>query len=327
LRINELHRIKDYFLIRNPKFFMLSILTTALLAMHLLAMHLASAGPLLCLGLCRGRREPESLAQRLGARLAWLSMLALLFGSGVGLVMLFAGPSAGMLQAIDRFPVRATWYAGAELLFSLVCLWIYWLGCRANGWCKTALGRWTNGGIAMLSITNLLYHFPPLMVVLAKLSSAPSWVEAEIIDRPLFLQLMFQGEVLSHSLHFCLAALAVAALAVLWLLSKQEQVGEDDPQWKHIARRAAGVGLVASLLQIPVGVWVLMTLPSRTLQPLLGGSSLGSMLLLVGILSAMLLIQRLAVIAMGETGRADLKRACRQLLLVILLMTAVSCGL
>ncbi len=174
----------------------------------------------------------------------------------------------------------------------------------------------------MLSVTNLLYHFPPLMVVLAKLSATPTWVEAEIIQRKLFIQLMFQGDVLSRSAHFCLASLAVAAVAVLWLLLKEEKIAEAAPEWKRISRIAAGTALVSSLLQIPVGVWVLMTLPNRSIQRLIGGGSLGSMLLLVGIFSAMLLMQRLGVIAMGETSRLDLKRACRQLLLVIVLMTA-----
>jgi len=59
---------------------------------------------------------------------------------------------------------------------------------------------------------------------------------------------------------------------------------------------------------------------------LIGGGSLGSLLLLAGILSTLLLMQRLGAIALGETGRADMKRACRQLLLVLLLMTAVGFG-
>lgn len=288
-----------------------------MLAVHLLAMNVASAGPLL--GIWLGRRPADtdsSLRDEIGRRVAWLSVWAMFLGILTGGGLMCFSASAGLLAAIDRLPNRALWFAALELAFSLACLLLY-----AGFWNAFRRHRWWHALIALLSSSNLLYHFPPLMSVLGKLAADPGWAKAEILNRQAILPLMARSEVLALTTHFTLASVAVAAVAVLWLLS-----GTYEDRWEKlgqpIARQAAWTALLASALQVPVGVWLLISLPQSDRMAMMGNHPVASLTFVGSLLLTFVLLQRLLIIAIGSVKRQDLRRVSWLLATLVLLMTA-----
>jgi len=298
---------------------LLELLILVVLAAHLWAMNLASAGPLLCIGLRGVNSESLGLRDRCGQTLAWWSLTAMAVGMVTGGALIFAPPTTGLHVAMGRFPTRAYWFAAAELVFSLGCLLLYVLT-----WNRMRRWRWLHAIWAILSATNLLYHFPPLMIVLAKLAANAAWSEAAVIPRPTFLVLMRRGDVLSLTSHFALSSIAVAAVTVLWLLARATEAMNESDQisLRRVARGAAVIALLASVLQLPVGIWVLSSLPSDSRNALLGENILNSSLFVGGVIAAMLLLHRLGDIALGEVDAKNLRRAGWLLAIVVLLMTA-----
>ncbi len=284
-----------------------------------MAMNLASAGPLLCVWLAR--RSSNPLRDGLGRTLAWLSTWALVLGMLTGGAILCFPSSAKLLAALSRFPTRALWFAAAELAFSLACLLLY-----AYSWRALQRHRWWHALLALLASTNLLYHFPPLMSVLGKLAADPHWAKVKILDRAALLPLMQHSEILALSLHFLLASFAVAAIALLWLLDKGPT--EQDAQKTHAAqltRPTASIALLASVLQLPSGIWLLISLPQPAQRAVTGASMIASLAFLGALLLTFLLLQRLLTLAIGpvdspnETPR--LRPTCWLLGGLILLMT------
>jgi len=271
-----------------------TFLTIGALAIHLLAMNIASAGPLLGIWLARSQGG-ISLRDQIGRQVAWLSVWTLCLGMLTG-GLLYLVRSPGLTIALERLPSRALWFAALELAFSFCCLLLY-AGC----WTALRQHRWWHASLALLSSSNLLYHFPPLMTVLAKVASDPNWAKPALLDRAALLPLMAKSEVLAMTCHFVLASVAVAALAVLWLLSRAP-----DQPWEQaaqpLARRAAWTALLVSLLQVPTGIWLLVTLPHPAQSAMLGTSPLASLAFLGSLLLTFLLLQRLLTIAIGWLG-------------------------
>jgi len=291
------------------------VLVSAVLTVHLLCMNLASGGPLFCIWLRRGGKEIDDARARAARALAWFAVWALLMGMLTGGGLLLLPQSSALRGAMARFPDRAWSIAGAELLFSAICLCAYaGLGQRAARW------RWAHALIALSSTTNLLYHFPPLMSVLGRLATDPSWVEAAVIDRQSFVPLMVRGEVLSLSVHFGLASLAVAAVVLIVLLTRQEALAAQETKLKS-CRVAAAVGLLATLAQLPVGIWVLATLPGPARGILMGESPLASILLLASLLTSMILLQGLMKVALGDFDDQHCRRVGWLLIFVVWMMT------
>jgi len=292
------------------------------ITVHLLAVNLACAGPLVCIWLHR-RGGCGNFRDRLGKSLAWLSLAALMLGMLTGTMLVFVAPTEGLDEAIGRFPARAYWMAGWELVFSFFCFLIYAICWKplGRGWL-----RWLHAMISLLGTSNLLYHFPPLMVVLGKLAADPLWTKTAILDRPAFRELLFRSDVLSLINHFGLASLTVAAVAVLVLLSRSRWDDLDQPSAKQIARKAAAFALLASALQIPVGLWVLATTTGGERNALTGGDPLSSLLFVVGMVLTFVLLQRLTAVALGEFDSGSLRRVGWLLVVLVLVMTATLRG-
>ena len=294
------------------------VLMTIVLGVHLLAMNMACAGPILCIGLHGRESDDLELRKTLGLSLAWLTAASLLLGIFTGLALLLLGPVSTYTPALQRFPPRAYWFAGAELVFSLVCLLLYASRFKAM-WNR----RWLHALIGLLSSTNLLYHFPPLMGVIGKLIADPSWASGKTIQRSALLQLMLNTEILALTTHFALASLAVAGVALLWILVPRTIVTVDQPV-RRIARGAAIVALISTLMQLPVGIWLTTTLPPLSRGALLGDEVFSSLLFLCGILTTFYLLQQLGIVALGEFQHRHLVRTCWLLVALVLLMTAVA---
>ena len=285
------------------------------LSAHLVAMNLASAGPLFCIWLGRRGEGNDPAWDELGRKLAWLSCGAMFFGMFLGGGQMLFSTSAGLLNALARLPSRGLWIAVAELAFSMVCLLLY-AGC----WRSLRGHRWWHALLALLSSSNLLYHFPPLMSIFGKLANSPTWAASKVLDRPALLQLMKRDEIVALSVHFVLASFAVSAIAVLWLSSRSK-----DDDWEKsalpVARRAAWVALIVSAMQLPVGIWLLVTLPQSARTSMMGDSAIASLAFVGALLLTFVLLQRLLTIAIGRVESRDLRQVGWIVVTLVLLMT------
>jgi len=301
---------------------LLDLMVILVLSVHLLAMNLASAGPLFGIWLGRRGESNDPGWENLGQTLASISFWSLLLGMFTGGVQLAFAPAAGFWDALARLPNRALWFAGAELVFSLACLLLY-AGC----WTSLRKHRWWHASLALLSSSNLFYHFPPLMSVLGKLAKDSTWAKPPVLDRSALLPLMMRNEVLALSSHFFLASLAVAAIAVLWLASKTNNGDEEkstslSTSILPLSRRAAWAALIVTAMQIPVGSWLLVSLPPSARASMMGYSAIASLAFVGALLLTFLLLQRLLTIAIGTVEPRDLRQASWILVVLVLLMTA-----
>jgi hypothetical protein len=288
----------------------LELATILLLGVHLLAMNVASSGPMIAVWLHWQRTESD-VRGSLGRQMMWLSITGLCIGMLTGGLMLLAAPSEGLMLALKRFPANAFWFAGAELLFSLVCMLI-----ALALWSRVS--KWWLALLAFATSTNLLYHFPPLMAMIGKLSNNPNWTDIEIINRPEVLKLMREGEVLSLTFHFGMSSFAVSAIAVLALIARHPQ---NDGALAPAARMSALVALVASLSQVPIGVWLLTSLSNTSRSALMGDNLIASLAFIVAILGTIKLLQTLVSITLGQTETKTLRTAVPHVCAVVLLMT------
>jgi hypothetical protein len=291
----------------------LELLSIILLGLHLVAMNVASAAPLFCIGLQWQAQAASEIRRRLFLRLAWSAVLALFVGMITGGGLLLFVPDDGLSLALRRFPAEAYWFAAAELLFSLVCLLALAVGRRY-------LGKWWLALLAVAAATNLLYHFPPLMAVIGRIAAYAQWSSEPLITRPILLHLMARGEVLALTFHFGLSSFAVSAILLLYYLSHIHS--NDAPgEWQSIARRSAVIALAATLLQIPIGIWLLANLTDSARSALLGGAVASSLAFVIALLLSIMLLQRLVAVALGETDGKNLRWVGVLLCGVILMMT------
>ncbi len=289
--------------------------TIPLLALHLLAMNIASAGPLVGAWLGRRERAGSGVNQRLGLRLIQRSMAGLAVGALSGGVILML-PHEGMRAALSRFPSDAYWYAGAELVFSAACMaGALWLmrGDRPAGGAAI--------GLATVTATNLLYHFPPLMAVLGELAADSNWSTAETIDRQTLLELWKRPEIIFLWAHFAVASFAVAAIAAVWPTSALAADAEGEAELDKSIRRLGVVGLSATIVQLPIGVCLLATDSAAARDAMLGQNLLASLAFAASLLTAFALMQALGAMAWGEGPRA-VRRTGWLLIAVVVLMAA-----
>ena len=88
-------------------------------------------------------------------------------------------------------------------------------------------------------------------------------------------------------------------------------------------RAAVGtVALVASALQIPVGAWMLVVSSTPAQTRCLGGDVAASGCFLAGVVAAIVLLQTLGAIALGDAAAGMRRRAAILLVVVAVLMTA-----
>ena len=252
-----------------------------------------------------------------------MSLWALLAGSALGALLLVI-PSQGAAAALQRFPARAYWFAGAEFIFSALCMLVL-----AAAW-RSAWGRrWLGVLIALLTSTNLLYHFPPLMGVFGRLVVQPTWAQAATLHRPELLQLMGRPEILALSVHFALASLTTALMAAGWIVSKQV-VGESDARdsaedvqaARRFVRQSYGAALAVTVVQLGSGVWLLVALTAVDRGRLLGGQWPASLVFAAGLFSALKLLERLGVVTWGADLGKGPRQAMHWLVLTVVLMTA-----
>lgn len=286
-----------------------------LLALHLLAISLAAAGPVFCVMLS-WRSTTDSLASKMGRRLAWLNVGGFLVGMTLGGLTLLLPPDQGYWDVLRQIPAKEYWFAAAELAFSLVCLVVY-----AATWNALRHHRWWHALIAVVTITNLLYHFPPLMIVIGQLADGSAELDAESLDRAALVTLMLRQQVVVPWLHFVLATLTVAGCSALQQIADQYESDRLASDLVRPTRIVAGIVLTTTILQLPIGLWLVTTISQASRAAIMGGSAMASLTFLAAMLAVYLLVGRLFKIAMGEFEAEDLRKATLWMMLVVLAMS------
>lgn len=293
----------------------MEILVAVILAAHLLCVDIASAGPLVCIWLdWRGRRD--AAAREAGRWLTKASLAGLVVGGLLGLAAGAIYWTPEYRSILHRLQSKIYW-AGWELSFSLVLNVIYaaWLtrtaAPSAAAWSVRSL-------LALVSASNLLYHFPLLMSVIAKLATQRDF-DGPPIDAAAFRGQMVAADILANSCHFWLASLAVTGVAIVWYALRLRH--DDVDAARRVAHWGAFIALVPTLLQLPVGIWLLTTQSPAAQQRLLG-DVIGVSLLGASVVASLSLMHQLAAIAFGDVERRTWWKAVWLTALVVLLMTA-----
>lgn len=330
---------------------MLEIGLMLVFAVHLLAVNVATGGPLVCLGLeWRAARRRDVAAGNLARLLARHSMLALALGIALGVLMLgmiWHSPRERYFEALRAIPVSRLWFGLGELAFYFACMAGYLvLAGRRNGW---RFMRWL---LAVFAATNLMLHFPPLFAIISTLANRGSQLGA-VLDRPAYYRLLLDPEVMSRVLHVWLASLAVSGALVMGFALRADggaapspptplppgERGAETPtlppgergagtpsrqtgESRALAAWGAWLALVPTLLQLPVGLWVLLQLPLAERDSLLGSDLYATGLFALAMLAALRLMHQLAAVALGDTERKQIVGSLSTMVLVVVLMVA-----
>jgi hypothetical protein len=299
---------------------MLSLLKILLLSLHLICMNVASGAPLVCVWLeWKLRKNKDAAAKAAANYLATMTVLTLVAGSLLGLAMglLLWTPEYASVWT-KRLSHKMHW-GGLELLFSLAILAGYWVW-RKRAAASSMTGALCKTALLLFASTNLLYHFPPLFFVAGRLADSNK-ASIEPVRGQLFVQAMLAEEIPALWVHFTFASLAMAGIMLLGLALRMGRRGEPGEEVSRVAIWGGYWGLIPSLLQLPVGLWVISALPPNSQSQIMGSSGTATVLFLSGIVAALWLLRELVSIAMGETARGNLIRAISAMVVVVVLMT------
>ena len=286
------------------------------LAAHLWSMNVSSVAPLF--GVWLQSRQPTEVTLDVARRTVSFGLAMLFVGVGLGLViagLMWWSGKRGLFEVLPLFHHKLFWGAW-ELVFYTVCVGALLLMMRRS----SSSPRWIHWALAILASTNLLYHFPPLFAVMSRAAEEPSSVTSAVGPRE-FRTLMMTGHVASLSVHFGLASFAVTAVEVAQRLLHAAADNASDVS--RLARRAGAVALTATVLQIPVGGWLLMRIDAIDQQQILGQNGLATALFGASVLGSFWLMHLLASMTFGEGQPSHTRMARRVMALIILLMTAV----
>ena len=291
------------------------------IAAHLICVNLAGGAPLILIWLETPSRKSQPVADSVAARLGWWSICGLIAGSLMGLLVGTGYWSEEYSAAVQILVPKIKW-AIAELVFSLVIM----MGV-ALWWTKRPqVGRplrWLRGFLNLLAGTNLLYHFPLLLLLLAQLRRG-QLTSSEPITSSLFRQWITDPVVLARASHFVVASFAVTGAAMVlmaWLDTRHREPIDDD---HRLAGWGARIALGASLLQVPVGVWIVTALPEAAQGRLMGKDLSALLAFVVAIIVTLGLLQHLASTAFGDKDRRNWLRIVWMMGLTIAVMTFVA---
>jgi hypothetical protein len=236
---------------------------------------------------------------------------------GALLLVILANANSAYRSALARVPLHRWWFAGGEVVFYLVCM----IGYRAL-WEKARGQRWWHRLLAIFASTNLLYHFPPLFTMISLLSTRGELADATL-DRSQYLRFIGEGELVARVVHHWLASLTTAGIAVLLLAARPRRAAVETPNSARASVLGARVALAATLLQLPIGLWVLLGLPPSAQARVLGDELLTTVLFSAAIFSTVLFVMQLLAAALGDTRRRTAFLCGVLLLIVLLLMSSV----
>jgi hypothetical protein len=288
------------------------------LSLHLACVHFASAGPVIGAWLSWQEGRDDTIAGHAGRWLIRVSLLAFLLGALSGAVvgwLLVEHFERHYLAAAQRLPSKL-WWGGCELAFYALCLGLCLVWWKSG----SAQRPWQRAGRAVLLLaagTNLLYHFPPLFTVIQQVATAGD-SDRGTIDAAAFRALAFRRDVLSATLHFWGASFAVTGVGMMTYGMRSGAVAKQNVR---VARWGAGIALAATLLQLPLGVWVLVEMPPAVQQSLLGQDGVATTMLVGSIIAAVALMHQLAAALLANAERKFVLRSLVLTVLTVLMMT------
>jgi hypothetical protein len=109
---------------------------------------------------------------------------------------------------------------------------------------------------------------------------------------------------------------------LLWLSLRWRRTGDEAGAYQ-VALWGGRWALAASVLQLPVGLWVLATMSPTTRGRVLSGDALGFVLFLVSIAAALWLMRELVNVALGDATRSALIKSMVLMLVTVTLMTVM----
>jgi hypothetical protein len=163
------------------------------------------------------------------------------------------------LNYVAKFRLRAGKGAGAFLIFEALCFL----------------------GIAAIQVTVNLLHMQP-----GRWATVAGQPWAALAD-PAFVP---------RYLHFVLAAVAMAGALLAWVAVRRAAKGGDAQMLQGMARFGVRAALVATMLQLVDGFWLLLALPEDVLKAFMRGGLATMGPLALGILAGLLLLVVLAQI-------------------------------
>jgi hypothetical protein len=296
----------------------LEAVLVVLLTVHLLLVDVAMVGPLASVWLdWRSGRTGDAAMEHAGLTVARLSSSGLTLGIALGVVLLGARwqmNNGTTMEAAAALPRSRLWFAGFELLFYFACM-----GAYTGLWRRWRRWRLAHRLLAVAAASNLLMHFPALFVIISVVGQRPELL-SESVDSAEFRRLLVDGEVLSRVVHVWLAAVAVTAVVLMALGLRMTTEESQRESGLRLIRGGALLGLVATLVQVPVGFWVTLRLPESARSPLMGGDLFATGLFLTSIGLALALLHQLAAIALGDVEARPIRRAMVVLVVLMLLM-------
>lgn len=295
----------------------MEVLSSFVLALHLACMNVFAAGPLVCAWLDRNRSRHNPETRTTIQRLAWSSLLLMALGALLGTLVGWLRWHQDYQNTLSQFSYRITWGI-VEFAFSAVLTLVYavWLWKRpivnTAEWIARTL-------VALISATNLLYHFPPLFSLIGAASSGQLAIEGKV-DSATFVRLIARGEVMALTAHFALASFALSGIALAWLDRRAES-----SETSHLPLVATGArfALIATVAQIPVGLWLVLSLPAREQRRIMGGDGPAALVFVLAMVGTFLLLHQLAGLAFGAATRKKVWQVTASVLAVVGLMTFV----
>jgi hypothetical protein len=296
---------------------LLAILLVITFAVHLAAVNIASAGPLVCAFIdWRAGKDAESPLLDASQRLARLGLVTLAVGIVLGfslLTILWAIGEDSYLTTLGSVPVDRWWFAAAEIGFYYLCMTPYaFVAARPN-----RSRMWPV--LPLLAATNLLYHFPPLFGVVSVAAERDAFHGIEL-TRDVYRQVVTDPQTLSRIVHHWLAAVAMAGLALMSLGHRGTKPVTHANDMRSVLW-GSRIALMATVIQLPVGLWLVLELPAGSQNQVLGDDPAGTALLGVSLLAVSLLLQALVTVSLGDTSSAAVRRCFIWMAVVLVLMS------
>ena len=163
--------------------------------------------------------------------------------------------------------------------------------------------------------TNLIYHFPILFTVVAMIAERAGAADT---SQP-FVAWLRDPELLARVAHFCLASLAVTGAAMM-VVARSSELRTDETAANRAATWGAHCILWPSLVQLPLGLYVLLQIPERARDALLGNDLIGAAIFAIALLAVLMLLQQLATALLGHVRAVDAPKYVALLGLIVLLM-------
>jgi hypothetical protein len=269
-----------------------------------------------------------------GRRLAWWSLWSLVAGGvlGGGLVgLIWLAGDYEFFRAVAVVPASRVWFGLAEWMVSVLLLVLY-----ARGWSHDTANWRRYRILPVLSSTNLAYHFPLLFAAISQIADRPELWD-QVLTRAEFRDWLFSPLSIAIAVHVLLASLAVAGVLLILLaignqfdnieaveaatLSGDPSISDQKPA-AALLSLGAWVALIATAIQLPVGLWVLLVAPESSRNRLLGDHLASAVAFAAGVLLAFWMLHVLLAIALGERTRQKSWQAASLMVGTVVLMTA-----